>query len=196
MIQGLELVGVMVSSLYWLTDEEMERSMPFFPKSHCKHRVDDRRALSGIIFFNRNFLRWFDAPCECGPSKTLYNRWKQWGDMGVFARMIEGLSFEGAGQKTIMMDATYLNAHDTASSMRAKKGGSDDQRGRLIGRTKAGLNTKLHTVTDAKGRPLKFFVTAGQVSDFTGAAALLCSLPAAEWMIADRGMTPTGSGKL
>jgi transposase len=30
-------------------------------------------------------------------------------------------------------------------------------------------------------------MTAGQVSDYTGAVALLGSLPAAEWMIADRG---------
>ena len=57
----------------------------------------------------------------------------------------------------------------------------------MIGRTKGGLNTKLHAVTDARGRPLKFFMTAGQVSDYTGAAALLGSLPAAEWMLADRG---------
>jgi transposase len=49
------------------------------------------------------------------------------------------------------------------------------------------LNTKLHAVTDAKERPLKFFMTAGQVSDYTGAAALLGSLPAATWMLADRG---------
>jgi len=68
-----------------------------------------------------------------------------------------------------------------------EKGGPDDQRGRLIGRTKGGLNTKLHAVTDAKGRPLRFFMTAGQVSDYTGAAALLSSLPTAEWLIADRG---------
>jgi hypothetical protein len=53
------------------------------------------------------------------------------------------------------------------------KGGPDDQRGRLIGRTKGGLNTKLHAVTDAKGRPLRLFMTAGHVSDYTGAAALL-----------------------
>lgn len=52
---------------------------------------------------------------------------------------------------------------------------------------KGGLNTKLHAVTDAKGRPLRFFMTAGLVSDDTGAAALLDSLPAAEWLIADRG---------
>lgn len=45
----------------------------------------------------------------------------------------------------------------------------------------------LHAATDAKGRPPKFFMTAGQVSDYTGAAALLGSLPSADWMIADRG---------
>jgi transposase len=46
---------------------------------------------------------------------------------------------------------------------------------------------EVHAVTDARGRPLRFFMTAGQVSDYTGAAALLDSLPAAECLIADRG---------
>jgi transposase len=49
------------------------------------------------------------------------------------------------------------------------------------------MNTKLHAVADRNGRPLDFFMTAGQVSDYTGAAALLDSLPPAEWMLADRG---------
>jgi transposase len=56
------------------------------------------------------------------------------------------------------------------------------------------MNTKLHAVTDANGRPLSFFITAGQVSDYTGAAALLDDLPKAQWMLADRAMTPNGSG--
>ena len=112
-----------MSNLFWLNDEQMERLTPFFPKSHGKPRVDDLRVLSGIIFINRNGLRWCDAPREYGPPKTLYNRWKRWGDMGVFARMMEGLASEGGDQKTIMIDATYLKAHRTASSLRAKKGG-------------------------------------------------------------------------
>ena len=49
------------------------------------------------------------------------------------------------------------------------------------------MNTKLHAVTDAKGRPIRFFMSAGQVSDYTGAAALLDSLPQADWFLADRG---------
>ena len=113
-----------MSNLFWLTDEQMERLKPFFPKSHGKPRVDDRRVLSGIIFINRNGLRWCDAPKEYGPPKTLYNRWKRWGDMGVFARMMEGLASKGTEQKTIMIDATYLKAHRTASSLGVKKGGA------------------------------------------------------------------------
>jgi transposase len=62
----------------------------------------------------------------------------------------------------------------------------------LIGRTKGGLNTKLHAITDAKGRLLKLFMTAGPVSDYSGAAALLRSLPNAQWMLADRGYDADG----
>ena len=49
------------------------------------------------------------------------------------------------------------------------------------------MNAKLHAVTDANGRPISLFVTAGQVSDYTGAAALLDSLPRAQWLLGDRG---------
>ena len=114
-----------MSNLFWLTEEQIERLRPFFPKSHGKPRVDDRRVLSGIIFINRNGLRWCDAPREYGPPKTLYNRWRRWGDMGVFARMMEGLASDGGEEKTVMIDATYLKAHRTASSLCVKKGGAD-----------------------------------------------------------------------
>ncbi|QQX91222.1 IS5 family transposase [Gluconobacter sphaericus] len=172
-----------MSDLFWLTDEQMDRLRPFFPKSHGRPRVDDRRVLSGIIFVNRNGMRWRDAPREYGPHKMLYNRWKRWSDMGIFMRMMDGLSAAKVEPQTIMIDATYLKAHRTASSLRFKKGDP----GRLIGRTKGGMNTKLHAVTDQNGRPLSFFMTAGQISDYTGAAALLDSLPAAQWMLGDRG---------
>ena len=49
------------------------------------------------------------------------------------------------------------------------------------------MNTKLHAVTDTSGRPIRLFITAGQVIDYTGAAALMNSLPEADWLLADRG---------
>lgn len=42
------------------------------------------------------------------------------------------------------------------------------------------MNTRLHAVTDTRGRPIKFFMSAGQVSDYTGAAALVGALTAGE----------------
>lgn len=172
-----------MSNLNWLTDEQMARLKPYFPKSHGKPQVDDRRVSSVIVFVNRNGLRWCDAPEEYGPHKTLYNRWKRWGERGVFVRMMDGLATVGATPKTVMIDATYLKAHRTASSLRVKKGGLE----RLIGRAKGGMNTKLHAFTDAGGRPLSFFMTADQVNDYTGAAALLDDRPKAQWMLVDRG---------
>lgn len=35
------------------------------------------------------------------------------------------------------------------------------------------MNCKLHVVADENGRPLRFFMTAGELSDYTGAATLL-----------------------
>lgn len=43
--------------------------------------------------------------------------------MGVFARIMEGLASEAVEPKTIMINATYLKAHRTATSLRSKKGG-------------------------------------------------------------------------
>ena len=128
MIQALEQTGVIMSNLFWLTDVQMERLRPFFPKSHGRPRVDDMRVLSGIIFINRNDLRWCDAPREYGPPKTLYNRWKRWGDKGIFARMMQGLAAEAAVPKTVMIDVSgqaplvqaclrkYLKAHPLPGS--------------------------------------------------------------------------------
>ena len=56
-----------------------------------------------------------------------------------------------------------------------------------IGRTKGGMNTKLHAVADAEGQPIGFLMSDGQVSDDAGAAALLGSLPKAGRLLADRG---------
>ena len=74
------------------------------------------------MFVNKNGLRWRDAPTAYGSHKTLYNRWKRWDEAGVFTRMMEGLAAAGAEPKTVMIDATYLKAHRTASSLRVKKG--------------------------------------------------------------------------
>ena len=49
------------------------------------------------------------------------------------------------------------------------------------------MNSKLHAIGDAEGRPVRLHLTAGQRSDFKGADVLLPGLSGAKTMIADRG---------
>ena len=58
---------------------------------------------------------------------------------------------------------------------------------RRIGRTKGGLNSKLHAVCDGAGRPLVMLLSEGQMSDFKGAARVLSALPKAKELLADKG---------
>jgi hypothetical protein len=42
-------------------------------------------------------------------------------------------------------------------------------------------------VANAKGRPIRMFLSAGHRSDYVGALAMLASLPQAKVLLADRG---------
>ena len=109
--------------LFWLKHEHLKRIQHLFPKPRSVGRVDDRRVLSGIIHVIHNGLRWRDAPAEYGPHKTLYNRWARWARMGIFVKILSELALESDATGTLMIDATHLKTHRTASSMGLKKWG-------------------------------------------------------------------------
>ena len=111
-----------MTELFLLTKEQMSRTSPHFPRSHGKPRVDDRRVISGIIYVIRYGLEWKDAPTGYGPHKTLYNRFIIWSRRGIFEKMFASLAGEASTPERLMIDATHLKAHRTASSLR-KKGG-------------------------------------------------------------------------
>ena len=125
-----------MSDFFWLTEAQIERLKPFFPKSRGKPRVDDRRVLSGMIHIQRNGLMWKHAPAAHGPPKTLYNRWKRWSRMGVFAVIMTELAAQARDTEMVMIDVEpgvrqgsenhwrgHLKTHRTASGLAVKKGG-------------------------------------------------------------------------
>ena len=106
-----------MSHLFWLSHRQMKRIEPHFPLSHGVPRVDDRRVISGIIHVLRNGLRWRDAPADYGPHKTIYNRFVRWSRLGVFNRIFADLAGRAGEPDRLMIDATHLKAHRTASSL-------------------------------------------------------------------------------
>lgn len=110
-----------MSELFWLTPSQLNKIKLYFPPPRGVPRVDDRRVISGIIFVIKRGLQWRDAPKEYGPHKTLYNRFIRWSRMGVFNQIFLELAAEGEKPDGLMIDATHLKAHRTASSL-LKKG--------------------------------------------------------------------------
>ena len=49
------------------------------------------------------------------------------------------------------------------------------------------MNSKLHAVCDAEGRPLVLCLSEGQMSDYNGAALMLPAFPAAKALLGDKG---------
>jgi transposase len=171
-----------MNDLFLLSKKQFNRIKPYFPLSHGVPRVDDLRVISGIIYVIKNGLQWKDAPRGYGPPKTLYNRFVRWSRMGVFNRIFAELAWKAGTPDRLMIDATHLKAHRTAASL-LKKGDVP----RRIGRTKGGLNSKLHAVCDGQGKPVAMLLSEGQMSDYKGAALLLPALPEAKELLADRG---------
>ncbi|QJB69739.1 IS5 family transposase [Parasphingorhabdus halotolerans] len=171
-----------MDDLFLLSEAQMRRIEPYFPLSHAIPRVDDRRIVSGIIYVIKHGLMWRDAPKAYGPHKTIYNRFIRWSRLGVFNRIFAELAGKAGEPDRIMIDATHLKAHRTAASL-PKRGALP----RRIGRTKGGLNSKLHAVCDGEGRPIILLLTEGQMSDYKGAALLLSSLPQAMELLGDKG---------
>ena len=53
-----------MSDHYWLSEAQLNRIKPYFPRSHGVPRVDERRVLSGVIHVLKRGLQWRDAPDE------------------------------------------------------------------------------------------------------------------------------------
>jgi len=56
-------------------------------------------------------------------------------------------------------DSTHVKAHRSAS------GGEGGEENQAVGRSRGGRNTKIHGITDAKGRLLSFVLTGGEAHD-------------------------------
>ena len=108
-------------TLFYLSENQLERIKPFFPRSHGALRVDDRRVVSDIIYVIKHGLQWKDVPDEYRPHRSLYNRLVRWSKRGVFKKNFNKLSNQTPFDGSLMLDSTHLKVRRTAASL-LKKG--------------------------------------------------------------------------
>ena len=76
-----------MSDQYCFSGAKLERIKSYFPLSHGRLSVDDRRMISRVVHVIRNGSIWRDAPEVYRPHKTPYNRFLRWSRIGVFWRL-------------------------------------------------------------------------------------------------------------
>jgi len=106
-----------------LSDSEWALIEPFLPIGRYgpyPQRLRDQ--FEGVIWRFRSGSRWREMPEEFGAWQTVYDRFAQWRDAGVFTALMEGLIAEAArrGQtdlSPVSVDPTVARAHHDAAGM-------------------------------------------------------------------------------
>ena len=75
----------LVSNQLWEVVKPLVTRPRAYPKGG-RPPIDDRAALTGILFVLSTGLRWQDLPAElgCGSGMTCWRRWHEWSEQGVW----------------------------------------------------------------------------------------------------------------
>lgn len=167
---------------YALRDDQWERIKDLLPGREGTVGVtakDNRLFVEAVLYRYRAGIPWRALPERFGDFRVIHTRFTRWSKKGVWEKIFQVLS-EDADNEYIMIDATIVRAHQHSAGA---KGTSAEEEN--IGRSAGGLSTKIHTVTDALGNPIRFFLTPGQACDLDGADVLLPQIEA-EAVLADK----------
>lgn len=107
-------------TLFYLSQSQMERISPFFPRSHGI--PVSMTGASSVAFFTLSNMASVEG-CSCGyvPYKTLYNRFVRWSRLGVFSRLFTERANQTPFDGSLMI--TPLTSRSTARRQAcAKKG--------------------------------------------------------------------------
>ncbi|HMB08454.1 MAG TPA: IS5 family transposase [Isosphaeraceae bacterium] len=161
-----------------LPDELWEIIDPILPKRTPSPRggrppVEDRQALTGILFVLKTGIPWEDLPCEmgCGSGMTCWRRLRDWQADGTWDKIHKVLLDRLRAADVIDWSRAIIDS----SSVRAAYGGEATGPS-PVDRAKPG--SKHHVITDGNGIPLTSGVTGANVPDIQELAPRFNALPA------------------
>ena len=154
---------------YELTKEQWERVKAVLPPERTgkrgRPRKDDRKMLNGMLWIVRSGAQWRELPEAYGPWQSVYARFAKWRDDGTLEAIFHALSAD-ADMENLSLDSTCIKVHESAN-------GEEKTANKAVGRTRGGLNTKLHAIVDGLGNPVEFMLSAGNDHDSVHAVELL-----------------------
>ncbi len=154
---------------YELSDEQWSRIQLMLPPEKTgkkgRPRKDNRMMLNGMLWMNHSGAQWRQLPKRYGPWQSVYARFAKWCNDGIWEEIFTVLS-QDADMENLSIDSTCVKVHESSN-------GGEKTENKAVGRTKGGLNTKVHAIVDGLGNPVAFLLSPGNDNDSTHAVDLM-----------------------
>jgi transposase len=125
--------------------------------------------LHHILFVLSEGCGWRAIHSDEASWNSVYQYWRRWCHDGVWKQLLNQWSPELVGELRFV-DSTYIKIHQDGSN---PAGGQD---GQDMGKSKGGLNTKIHAVVDEDGRPAALILGPGNEADVSKAEEIVNGL--------------------
>ena len=135
--------------------------------------------LRGILTVLSQGCKWRAIDGPEASWNSIYQYYRDWARRGFWEELFSVVEPRLKGRRRFL-DATHIKVHRCASN---PPGGQD---GQALGRTKGGMNTKLHAVVDEAGQAAALFLSPGNDADISHAQTVLAEIPA-DMVVADKG---------
>ena len=154
---------------YDVTDDQWMRIQPQLPPEYTgkkgRPRKDNRTMLNGMLWMNYSGAQWRQLPERYDPWQSVYARFAKWRDEGIWEKIFSELT-KDADTENLSIDSTCIKVHESSN-------GGKKTEDKAVGRTKGGLNTKIHAIVDGLGNPVAFLLSPGNENDSTHAIELM-----------------------
>ena len=152
------------------TIHKSNRGRPVLPVETILHR---------ILFVLSEGCSWRAIDSPQANWNSIYHYWRRWCRDGVWTQLLDDCAPELKGGRRFL-DSTHVKVHRSGSN---PAGGQENQ---AMGRTKGGLNTKIHAVVDEAGSPAGLLLGAGPEADISRAQETLADVPCGQ-LVGDKG---------
>lgn len=120
---------------YQIPDKLWERIEPSLPgpkpkKKAGRPRMDDRKAMTAIFYVLRTGCQWNALPRSLGASTTVFERFQEWQQAGVFQRLWHSLLKEYDARVGIAWEWQALDGAMTKAPLGGKRNRSQPHRPR------------------------------------------------------------------